>query len=164
MDGRPEGKVTMYEIHAMPGHLIRRLQQIAVSVFTERVAKAGFDITPVQFAALSMIADSPGLDQASLAGLIAYDRVTIGGVVDRLVQKELVDRTVNRRDRRARELRLTDLGRRTLKKLQPIALRAQADMTTGLSDDETRLFLDLLKKTTDAGNTRSRAPQREAVR
>ena len=71
----------MYEVHAMPGHLIRRLQQIAVSVFTERVTKAGFDITPVQFAALSTIAENPGLDQASLAGLIAYDRVTIGGVV-----------------------------------------------------------------------------------
>lgn len=158
----------MSEIHAMPGHLIRRLQQIAVSVFTDRVSKAGFDITPVQFAALSTIADNPGLDQASLAGLIAYDRVTIGGVVDRLVQKDLVDRAVSSTDRRARELRLTGQGGRTLKKLQPVALKAQEDMTTGLTDAETRLFLKLLKKTTDAGNTRSRAPQkalqREAVR
>lgn len=154
----------MYEVHAMPGHLIRRLQQIAVSVFTERVTKAGFDITPVQFAALSTIAENPGLDQASLAGLIAYDRVTIGGVVDRLVHKNLVDRAVSSKDRRARELHLTVQGRKTLKKLQPVALLAQEDMTTGLSASETRLFLDLLKKTTDAGNTRSRAPQRDAAR
>jgi len=144
----------------MPGHLIRRLQQIAVSVFTERVTKAGYDLTPVQFAALSTIAGNPGLDQASLAGLIAYDRVTIGGVVDRLVQKDLVDRTVSSRDRRARALLLTARGHKTLAILVPVARRAQEDMTAGLTRDEARQFLKLLKKTTEAGNALSRAPWR----
>ena len=51
------------------------------------MAEAGFDLTPVQFAALAVIAEHPRIDQATLAGLIAYDRVTIGGVVDRLSQK-----------------------------------------------------------------------------
>ena len=77
----------MLEFQNMPGHLIRRLHQISVSVFTSQAAGAGFDVTPVQFAALSTIEAYPAIDQAGLARLIAYDRVTIGGVVDRLVQK-----------------------------------------------------------------------------
>ena len=57
---------------------------------------------------------NPGIDQATLAGLIAYDRTTITGVVDRLVQKGLLVRQASRTDRRARELQITDEGQRTL--------------------------------------------------
>src|SRR6476660_9631495 len=72
----------------MPGHLARRFQQIAVAVFLAEVGDAGFDLTPVQYAALATIEANPGLDQITLAGLIAYDRTSITGVIDRLVQKE----------------------------------------------------------------------------
>lgn len=150
----------MLEIHSMPGHLIRRLNQISVSVFSERVGEAGHDVTPVQFAALNAIEADPGLDQARLAGLIAYDRVTIGGVVDRLVQKGYVKRTVSRRDRRARELELTPAGKETLAMLRPVVRRIQNEIIGGLTDEEKQTFLALLKKTADAGNVLSRAPLR----
>ena len=75
-----------------PGHLARRFQQIAVAVFHAAVEDAGYDLTPVQYAALTTVGMQPGIDQATLAGLIAYDRTTITGVVDRLVQKGLVVR------------------------------------------------------------------------
>lgn len=68
----------MSSLYTLPGHLIRRLQQIAVALFAARMAEAGLDLTPVQYAALSTIHDNPGVDQATLAGLIAYDRVTLG--------------------------------------------------------------------------------------
>lgn len=77
----------MKDNNDMPGHLARRFQQIAVAVFLAEVEDAGFDLTPVQYAALATIKANPGLDQVTLAGLIAYDRTTITGVVDRLVQK-----------------------------------------------------------------------------
>src|SRR2546430_13516707 len=95
----------------MPGHLARRFQQIAVAVFLAEVEDAGFDLTPVQYAALSAIRSNPGIDQVTLAGLIAYDRTTITGVVDRLVQKGLLVRHASSRDRRARELQITEAGK-----------------------------------------------------
>ncbi|MGY3110473.1 DNA-binding MarR family transcriptional regulator [Bradyrhizobium sp. LM6.9] len=95
----------------MPGHLARRFQQIAVAVFLAEVGDAGFDLTPVQYAALATIKANPGLDQVTLAGLIAYDRTTITGVIDRLVLKGLAERRASSRDRRARELEITDEGR-----------------------------------------------------
>ena len=88
-----------------PGHLARRFHQIAVAVFHAEVEAAGSDLTPVQYAALTQIADEPGLDQATLAGLIAQDRTTMGGVVERLVEKGFVARAVSRKDRRARAVR-----------------------------------------------------------
>jgi DNA-binding MarR family transcriptional regulator len=46
----------------------------------------------VRYAALPVIAARPGLDQAALAGAIAFDRPTTGGVIDRLEAKGLVRR------------------------------------------------------------------------
>ena len=82
----------MTAVSKMPGHLIRRLHQISTRVFTARVKEAGFDLTPVQFAALDVIRRHPGLDQARLADAVAKDRATRGAVVDRLERKGLVTR------------------------------------------------------------------------
>jgi MarR family transcriptional regulator, temperature-dependent positive regulator of motility len=146
----------------MPGHLARRFQQIAVAVFLAEVEQAGFDLTPVQFAALAAIVAEPGIDQITLAGRIAYDRTTITGVIDRLVQKDLVERRESARDRRARELQITATGRRTLKAITPAVERAQRRMVGGLSDKETKDLVRLLQKAVAAGNDMSRAPQRGA--
>jgi len=146
----------------MPGHLARRFQQIAVAVFLAEVGDAGFDLTPVQYAALAAIKANPGLDQATLAGLIAYDRTTITGVIDRLVQKGLVERRASSRDRRARELEITDEGRRTLRKITPAVESAQRIMLGGLSAKESEELMRLMRKAIAAGNELSRAPLREA--
>jgi len=147
----------------MPGHLVRRFQQIAVAVFLSEVEGAGFDLTPVQYAALAAISASPGTDQATLAGLIAYDRTTITGVVDRLVQKGLLLRQTSSRDRRARELMITDEGRRTLRAITPAVEAAQRIMLRGLTEKEADELKRLLRKAIAAGNDLSRAPLRHAV-
>lgn len=148
----------MLEIQDMAGHLIRRLHQISVSVFSERMKEAGFDLTPVQFAALTAVEANPGIDQASLAGRIAYDRVTIGGVVDRLEGKGLVTRTISTQDRRARAVSLTALGAETLARARPVVRGLQPDILSGLSAAERAQLIGLMKKTTEAGNAQSRAP------
>lgn len=148
----------MVEITHMAGHLVRRLHQISVSVFAESMKRHELDCTPVQFAALSKLSQHPGIDQATLAGLIAHDRVTMGGVVDRLVSRGLISRVTSDRDRRARVLKMTDKGHRFLEQIEPIVASCQDDILTGLAGDEREMFLALLEKTTAAGNRLSRAP------
>ena len=104
----------------MAGHLIRRLHQQSTQVFQARTQAAGFDLTSVQFAALDGIERQPGIDQASQAAAISFDRATIGGVIDRLEQKGLVERVVSAQDRRARQLRLTAAGAQLLAACRPV--------------------------------------------
>jgi DNA-binding MarR family transcriptional regulator len=153
----------MRNTHDMPGHLARRFQQIAVAVFLTEVEKTGHDVTPVQYAALVAVGANPGIDQVTLAGLIAYDRTTITGVVDRLVQKGFVARHESSRDRRARELKITDPGRRILRSVTPAVEAAQATMMRGLTEKEAKELVRLLQKAIAAGNELSRAPLREAA-
>lgn len=149
----------MLEFDKLPGHLIRRLQQISVAVFADHTQAAGFDLTPVQFAALSAIRGHPGIDQARLAGIIAYDRVTIGGVVDRLVGKGLVSRVINPEDRRARLLHASEEGLKVLADIEPVVAAVQTAMLAGLDEGERVQLTRLLAKATATGNTLSRAPQ-----
>jgi DNA-binding MarR family transcriptional regulator len=144
-----------------PGHLIRRFQQIAVAVFHAEVEDAGHDLTPVQYAALTAINRHPAVDQVTLASLIAYDRTTITGVIDRLVQKGLAERRANENDRRVRELLITPEGRKVLRKIEPAVQSAQRVMMQGLTSNEAEELLRLLRKAIAAGNELSRAPLRE---
>ena len=153
----------MKDAHDMPGHLARRFQQIAVAVFLAEVEKTGYDLTPVQYAALAAVSGNPRIDQVTLAGLVAYDRTTITGVVDRLVQKGLVARLESSRDRRARELKITDTGRRTLRGVAPAVDAAQRVILRGLTEKETKELVRLLQKVVAAGNELSRAPLRDAA-
>ena len=127
----------------MAGHLIRRLHQQSTLVFVQRTQEAGFDVTPIQFAALDAISNEPGLDQATLAEQIAYDRATIGGVIERLEQKGWVRRVVSERDRRARELSLTPEGQRILKALLPVVRDLQDDILPSLTEADRARFLKL---------------------
>lgn len=130
----------------MAGHLIRRLQQQSTQVYQTLTQAAGFDLTSVQFAALDAVAEQPGIDQASLAATISFDRATIGGVVDRLEQKGLLERTVSPADRRARLLQLTPAGRRELAAVRPVVEALQAEILAPLSAKERSAFLALARK------------------
>ncbi|MCV2880808.1 MarR family winged helix-turn-helix transcriptional regulator [Actibacterium sp. XHP0104] len=151
------------EIYNMPGHYIRRLHQISVSVFADRVARAGHALTPVQFAAISAIASNPGIDQATLSGLIAYDRVTIGGVIDRLEQKGLVRREISERDRRAKVLHLTEIGLDEFEQVKVVVQSLQREVLSGLTPEEQETLLQLMRKAAEAGNKLSRAPLRQPL-
>lgn len=148
------------DLYEAPGHLIRRLQQAAVSIFMSEVGGSGEDLTPVQFGALTMTRHKPGVDQATLAGLIAYDKATIGEVVSRLVKKGLLIRTISEVDRRSRALYVTDLGEQVLAKLTPRVQSVQEQILAALDESERDQFLSLLKKITERLNDRSRSPLR----
>lgn len=130
----------------MAGHLIRRLHQQATYTFTQRTQAAGFDLTPVQFAAMDAIYAQPHTDQARVAEMIAYDRATIGGVIDRMEQKGWVRRVVSERDRRARELSLTPEGERVRTALLPVVQDLQNDILASLSGADRDCFLKLARQ------------------
>lgn len=148
----------MSEIHRMAGHQIRRLNQISQALFRERMASAWVELTPVQYAALATLDERPGLDQASLAAIIAYDKVTIGGVIDRLAAKGLVDRRPSPTDRRAKALSLTPEGAALLDRVRPVVWALQDDILAGLTGEERSCFLDLLARLTVAAESASAAP------
>src|SRR5882762_1141048 len=127
----------------LPGHYIRRLQQMAVAIFLEETAAHG--ITPVQYAAMQAVHDRPELDQRTLSRSIGFDTSTIGGVIDRLEKRGLMQRNTSADDRRVRLLTLTSDGEALLEEVQPAMLRAQARMLEPLPEADRPRFMQMLK-------------------
>ena len=140
------------DLYAKPGHLIRRSQQIAVAIFMEECADR--DITPIQYAVLSVLAARPGIDQSTLAGLAALDRSTLGDVVARLARRGLLRRTPDPQDRRSRVLTLTPAGSRLLSDIEVPVRRAQRRMLAPLGAAERKLLISLLVKLVDVNGAR----------
>lgn len=127
-----------------PGHLIRRAQQLAVAIFMEETA--AFEITPVQFAILSALEETPGADQVTLAGRVAFDPATSGSVIGRLEAKGLVRREADVHDRRRKLLWLTPEGARTVQQMRRAVVRAQNRILGPLAVAEREQFVGLLDK------------------
>ena len=127
----------------MPGHFIRRAQQVSSAYFTEELSES--DLTAVQMVALVTIADYPGIDATRLAEIIDFDRATIGGVVDRLERKGLIQRVVNERDKRSKTLQATASGKALLEVSLPSIKRVQDRLLAPLSQADQQTCLRLMQ-------------------
>jgi len=143
-------------IDLQPGHAIRRLHQISVGIFLQEAGELG--ITPVQYAALQVVGNQPGIDQRTLARTIALDASTTGGVVDRLEARGWMERRTAPEDRRARQLALTAAGEQVLAASIPAMLRAQEQILAPLSEGQRSDFMRLLNLLVTQNNELSRAP------
>jgi len=148
----------MDAVYAAPGYLFRRMQQIAVALFDEE-CKA-FDLTPVQYAALVAIHTHPGIDATRLSAVIAFDRSTLGNVIERLGAKKFIVRKPAREDKRVRLLYLTKEGAAALDDIMPSVEKAQARMLQPLKPADRKTLLALLTQLVDLNNEASRVPLR----
>ena len=146
---------TMFDIYEHPGHLLRRAQQISVSLFYDELGDA---LTPVQYAILSALAEHPGIDQVSLAGLAAVDTSTGATVCARLEEKGLLERKVIPHNRRQRALTITPAGLQILEEMEAGAVRLRERLLAPLVPTEQRRFMELLAKLVRENNEQSRAP------
>ena len=147
-------------LDTLPGHYIRRLQQIAVAVFLQETEAQG--ITPVQFAALQSVANQPGIDQRTLAATIGFDTSTIASVIDRLEARGLLLRNIAPEDKRVRLLTLTRDGEKLLAATVPGMRRAQQRMLAPLPKAQRAEFMRMLQVLVSANNELSRAPSESA--
>jgi DNA-binding MarR family transcriptional regulator len=141
----------------LPGHLIRRLHQVSVATFMQETKGWGHNITPVQHAALIAIRQFPGLDQAGLSDITACDRVTAGGVVKRLEEKEFIRRTYVDGDQRSKRLFILPKGQQLLDNLQPHIEKVQLLLLDSLTNVERLMFVELLSKIVAATNDAGRS-------
>jgi DNA-binding MarR family transcriptional regulator len=150
--------ITMDAVYAAPGYLFRRMQQIAVALFIEECR--AFDLTPVQYASLVAIHTHPGIDATRLSAVIAFDRSTLGSVIERLQAKDFVERKPAPEDKRIKLLYLTKSGAAILREIIPAVERAQARMLEPLKPADRKTLMALMSQLVDLNNEASRVPLR----
>ena len=141
--------ITMDAVYTAPGYLFRRMQQIAVAIFVEECRE--FDLTPVQYAALIAIQAHPGIDATRLSAVIAFDRSTLGNVIERKPSSK---------DKRIKLLYLTKAGAVLIGDIKPAVDRAQARILQPLKPIDRKTLMALLTQLVDLNNEASRVPLR----
>jgi DNA-binding MarR family transcriptional regulator len=152
---RTRHRKSVTEVYDEPGHLIRRAQQIAVSMFHSIM---GNGVTPVQYCVLRVLRDHPGIDQVTLARLCAVDTSTAADLAVRLEERGLVTRLMPMKSKRFRLLHLTAEGKALLEKLIPHSRVLARQLLRELTKQEQKVFARLLKKFVHLNNDISRAP------
>jgi MarR family transcriptional regulator, lower aerobic nicotinate degradation pathway regulator len=150
--------MSLRDIHKQPGHLIRRLQQIAVALFVAECE--ALDLTPVQYASLIAIRDVPDLDVTRLSSLVALDKATLAKVIERLEAKGWIVRTGSEQDRRVKRLSITPQGRKALTSAEPRVRRCQRRILAPLTQQDQENFMRMLEQLVEVNNGYSRAPMR----
>ncbi|WP_398468657.1 MarR family winged helix-turn-helix transcriptional regulator [Tardiphaga sp.] len=150
-----------------PGHLIRRLQQVSVSVFHSSLEHVS--ITPVQHTILTLLATEKGLDQKTIAARAVLDTSTVGDVVRRLERRKLVARTGSPGDKRQKLVTITADGLDLIRQSRALLRRSRAQMFASLTSAEQRVFLDfverlLLSNEPDTGQPWQRQRKRQPPR
>lgn len=133
-----------FDFRHAPGHLIRRAHQVAVAVFMEETAE--YDVTPVQFAILNSLIDSPGEDQVTLAREVAFDAATFGSVIARLESKGWVRREPDAADRRRKRLWITADGEQAALSMKRAVTKVQSRLLSPLAPAERQQLLQLLDR------------------
>lgn len=140
-------------LQAEPGHLIRRAHQLAVGIFHET---HGRQVTPVQYAILRALQDTPGIDQVTLADRVALDTSTTADIAARLDAKGWIVRELL--PRRQRALHLTPEGEAVLVEMLPRVQPMYAQLLDALEPAERDEFLRLLRKFVHLNTTAADAP------
>lgn len=109
----------------------------------ERVL-APFGITPVVWNALNQLEKRGPLTQKQLADVLRKEQATITRSIDRMVKAGLVERTPDKKDRRANIVRVTPRASELLTEIEPHAVSVAAAVIEGISEEELEAFFDVL--------------------
>lgn len=107
--------------------------------------KEGFDVTPEQLSVMVRLRECEGMNQRQLGEKTFKDRPNMTRILRLLVQKGLVERRANEKNRKANLLFLTDAGREILGRTAPVIIRNWKSRYAGLKPEEIESFRKTLK-------------------
>lgn len=123
---------------------------------TQRVAEAvaPAELTVDQWRVLDYLAYDGPCTMSRLAAATNINGATLTRLTDHLISRALVYRVADELDRRRVLVRLADHGRRTVRRVRPRVLAAEADATAALAPEEREQLVALLRRVAPADAAR----------
>jgi DNA-binding MarR family transcriptional regulator len=112
--------------------------------FDARAREIG--LTRAQWRVMGQLRRREGINQAALAEILEIEPMTLGRHIDRLVEKNFVERRPDPKDRRAWRLFLKPEAQPVLDKLRTISTVNRKEVLQGIPLEETEALIDTLLK------------------
>ncbi|MEM5434916.1 MarR family transcriptional regulator [Paraburkholderia diazotrophica] len=127
------------------GFLISDVGRLVGKRFDD-LARLSIDLTRAQCRALAYLSHYGDINQARLADLLEVAPISAGRLLDRMEEGGWIERIGNPRDRREKQIRLTEKAERTLDDAKRVGDQIAAEGLSGLTDDEVKQLIALLQK------------------
>lgn len=124
--------------------VLAQVARLMRRAFDERAR--GIGVTRPQWQVLSLLNINEGINQGGLADILEVEPITLGRMVDRLQDADLVERRPDPADRRAWRLYLTDKGRDLLARLRPLAAETLESLLCGIDQAQLDASLAALQR------------------
>ena len=111
----------------------------------------GLDVTEEEWKTIAILQDLPGLTTTALADKKRRDKTTVTRMIDRLVQKGLVERRVDPNDRRIQRLFLTRSGYEASSVLTRIADDLAEQIFSGIDREQIAQSASLVERVLASG-------------
>ncbi len=115
-------------------------------VSQKNISKIVKDITIDQCLVLIILNKDSKISQNVLANLIFKDSASITRMIELMVKKEYLIRTIHKEDRRKFNLEITEKGNKTLKLIEPVIKINRETALDGLSLEEINFLEKTLNK------------------
>ena len=108
--------------------------------------KLGYKITINQILLMIQIDRKPEISLVELAELLFKDVASITRMTDLLVKEEFVERKENKNDRRKKDLKITEKGKKILDVAIPVILENRKTAQKNITEEERETLYDILNK------------------
>lgn len=152
---RKQSSGTKKPLDSSPSHLMHRVLQVALDIYTEEMGPGA--PTQRQFAVLAAVADNEGLTQTDLVHATGIDRSTLADLVARMMGKDLLARERSATDGRANTVRLSAAGRAALDAARPRVEAADKRILALLPGGKRDALMKVLGDLAHAGETAKEA-------
>lgn len=102
----------------------------------KRLREHGYSITIDQWLILKVLMENPGIMQQEVAEMVFKDNASITRIIDLLVKSNYLKKTVNPKDKRKSNLKVTRAGEKTIMEVEKIILENREIALKGISAED----------------------------
>jgi len=119
----------------------------------ERLDLNKVNLTKEQMIVLKKLHDKDGLNQNDLAFLTLRNKSSLTRLLSKMEEKKYITREKAKEDKRIKHVFLTDLGKETFIKVQPVIRSMISQIEKNISEEEKEQMIRIIKKIQSNFNT-----------
>ncbi len=119
-----------------------RLKKHIADVFK----KKGVNLTAEQYLVMDTLWNEGTLTQQTIAFIIQKDKNSVTQFIDNLEKKGLVERAVDKNDRRVNNIVVTEKGMAMKQSTKELAIDSMNKVVDGIPEEQLTIFVDVLRK------------------
>jgi DNA-binding MarR family transcriptional regulator len=132
------------EIQEILGYMLNTSSKLIKRTMENYLCK--YDITTSQWAVLKLLDTRIQLTQSQIANELLGDKATVGEIILRLYEKDCIEKSFSKNDRRACLISLTPKAKNAVKDIEGMVSEVTEKAIKGLTEDDVQLLYKFLKQ------------------